>query len=158
MALSVYLYKDLPDESLVGFYTTKPVVTSNLLTPIQLLDDEVLKILTLWFNSSLNLYQLLLNKDKCRKYHGWLEKDILDTLFILDIRTLTENEKQEILANFEKVRHLDFPSFLNQYLTNFHGRTEIDKTILKIMGYNEQESEELLDSLYDTLLEKLRNF
>ncbi|MGQ9625264.1 MAG: hypothetical protein ACUVT9_07865, partial [Candidatus Bathycorpusculaceae bacterium] len=73
------------------------------------------------------------------KLHEYVLKD----LWILDPSKLTKEERNLLLEVFNKVRETPFPSILEQLRGRFWARVEIDKAILKVLGFSEEETNQL---------------
>lgn len=116
--------------------------------------DEA-KIITLWFNSTLNLLSALTRRTETRGAWMKLHEYVLKDLWILDPSKLTKEERNLLLEVFNKVRETPFPSILEQLRGRFWARVEIDKVILKVLGFNETETNQLLDYLYPALTKEI---
>jgi hypothetical protein len=64
--------------------------------------------------------------------------------------------KNMLLAVFEEIKDVAFPSVLEQLRGRFWARVEIDKVILKVLGFNETETNQLLDYLYPALTKEIQ--
>ncbi|MEM3703748.1 MAG: hypothetical protein QXX79_04970, partial [Candidatus Bathyarchaeia archaeon] len=62
---------------------------------------------------------------------------------------------QELLNLFSTVKDVEFPCVLEQLRGRFWARVEIDKAILKVLGFNETETNQLLDYLYPALAKEI---
>ena len=111
--------------------------------------------LLLWFNSSINLLQLYLNRTETRG--AWMELNEygLKELLILNPETLTDAEKQKLLNIFSQIKEKPFPDILTQLKQPFAPRIEIDKTMLEVLGFKKEEIEEILNSLYPLLANEI---
>lgn len=67
----------------------------------------------------------------------------------------SQNEVENLLHVFNKYRNVKFPDIMNQLKNKFSVRVEIDKTILKILGFNDDEINKLLDYLYPALANEI---
>lgn len=57
---------------------------------------------------------------------------------------------------FTKLKKVEFPSILEQLENRFWARVELDKTILKILGFSDREVNKLLPKVYDALVRELK--
>ncbi|RIB35503.1 MAG: N-6 DNA methylase [Candidatus Nanoclepta minutus] len=138
-------------------------------------------ILTIFLNSIIFLYEITkLIKETTGTYTEFMEKDLLQT-YILNIDKLSDHEKQVLLDLFEEIKYVDFPSIIKQmkegldYIRKYrdknweeifnylrkvdpgmYARMRIDYTILKILGFNDDEIIDLLESLYDAVYNELK--
>jgi Glu-tRNA(Gln) amidotransferase subunit E-like FAD-binding protein len=118
--------------------------------------DAEAKIFALWFNSTLNILQLLTNRTETRG--AWMklhEYQIRDSV-ALNPKALKKEEKEALLDLFEKLKNHEFPSILEQLRMRFLARVEIDMAILDILGYSEDEAKQLLDYLYLALAKEIQ--
>jgi type I restriction-modification system DNA methylase subunit len=132
------------------YYASKPVAGPGM-TWVLTIPDEEAKILCLWFNSSLHLAQILYE----RVEDVWLDihKYILQNMLVLNPRKIDEKEKKELLTLFDKIRNTPFPTLKEQFKHKFALRNEIDRLILKILGFSEEESEIIAMQLSEGLKE-----
>ena len=75
----------------------------------------------------------------------------------LKIEERSKKEKQTLLNLFEKLKDIEFPSILEQLENRFWARVELDKTILKILGFTNKEINEWLPKVYDAIVEELKS-
>lgn len=138
--------------NLLAFCSTKPATGVDMWNIKGVLFDDA-AVLTLWFNSGLNLTSLLVYRTETRgawmKLHEYMLKDLL----ILDQNKLTTEERNLLLEVFS--REVPFPSILKQLRDRFWARVEIGKAILKVLGFNETETNQLLDYLYPALAKEI---
>lgn len=83
----------------------------------------------------------------------------LKETYVLDPRTLDSKEKHELLELFNTIVQSPFPSISEQLRVIHPARRKIDQTILKIIGFSEDETEDMLNYLYPALhseIDKLR--
>jgi len=57
---------------------------------------------------------------------------------------------------FDEVKYTDFPSILEQLKTKFPARLTIDKAILRVLGFGDDEINRLLDYLYPALANEIQ--
>jgi type I restriction-modification system DNA methylase subunit len=132
------------------YYSSKPVAGPGMTWVLAIPDDEA-KILCLWLNSSLHLAQILYQ----RVEDVWLDihKYILEDMLVLNPRIINENEKRILLTLFDEICNKSFPSLKEQFTREFLMRRKIDKIILNILGFREQESEVLVSQLFQAIRE-----
>jgi hypothetical protein len=74
---------------------------------------------------------------------------------MLNLKMLNHQEKAALLDLFEKLKSQKFPSLLEQLRSRFWARVEMDRAILKVLGFNEQETNQILDYLYPALTKEI---
>ena len=136
----------------LSYYSETPIGAPGMAWIINI-DDEVAKILCLWFNSSLNLAQAL----SLRVEDAWIDihKYILERFMVPDVTQLSSEEKRLLISTFNKVRKMVFPSLFDQYMMEKNPKEEIDRAFLKILGFDENEINDILRELYAALREEL---
>jgi len=110
------------------------------------------KILSLWFNSTLFILQLIVNRKETRGAFLQLDEYALKELAVPDLRNLSESDISMLLNTFEKIRQVKLPSILEQLQIDFWVRRTIDTTWLKIFGYSDNEINQLLSYIYPAVV------
>ena len=140
---------------LFSYYSDTPMVTTEMLWTISIEEIETAKILALWFNSSIFMLNLIISKRKeTRGSFSQTDKYKILEFPILDINNLNDDEKDTLLNIFTQVKHVQFNSFLEQLREQNPNRVLIDKEILRILGYDENELDNILDLIYRVLIAK----
>ncbi|RLI76484.1 hypothetical protein DRP05_12825 [Archaeoglobales archaeon] len=137
----------------LSYYSSIPVIAPGT-TWVSKLDSKDAKILNLWFNSSINLAQILYKRIE----DVWFDihKYVLSDFYIINPYTLEDEVKNKILNLFDKISKQVFPSLEKQYAPIFELKKEIDKAILFALGFNKIEAEELMSDLYDALYSEFK--
>jgi hypothetical protein len=139
----------------LAFYSSIPTFGIDMWS-VAGINSEDAKIMTFWFNSTINILQMLINRTETRgawmKLHQYQIKDSM----ILNVKALSLKERRNILDLFNKLRKQEFLSIHEQLRGRFWARVEIDKAILKTLGFNEQEVNKLLDYLYPALTKEIK--
>jgi type I restriction-modification system DNA methylase subunit len=138
----------------LAYYSREPTTGQNLWS-LKGANDEEARILSLWFNSTLNLLQVYLQRVETEG--AWMEINdgMLNSFLLLDIGSLSKNEKKQLLDLFEKIGMTESPSILDQLKNEFAPRKKLDIMLLRIMGYSENDADLLLDYLYPALAEEI---
>jgi len=113
-------------------------------------------LLTLWLNSTLNLFQLFIERKETEGGWIWLDNYIMREFMMLDFFKLSEQETNTLLAVFEKLGKVSVPSLLEQIETRNSARMEIDRTLLRLLRLPEEEIDGFLDRLYSILAKEFR--
>lgn len=141
---------------MLAFYSSVPIVAAVVTWPVKIPRDQDSRILAVWLNSSMNILQLLLNRSETRGAFLEISKYMLERFLILDPKNLSEIEKNSLLQVFEKVKDATFPSILDQLNERFPLRVEIDKAVLKVLGFGDEEANRILDYLHPALANEIR--
>ena len=147
----------LPEKGTVhlAYFSSEPISSPGVTWICSDINDEDAKILCLWFNSSIHLLQLLI----CRVEDVWADvhKYVLNEMFVLDPSKLSKSQKEVLLNLAEEILHCEFPSLLEQFTSIPAMRKELDKEILRILGFKEKEIDSTLDRIYSVLSYELKN-
>lgn len=147
-----------PGLSVLAFYSDKPVVGVDMWC-IKGLPKKEAKLQALWFNSTLNLLQVYLQRtlDTWMKIHDYTLNEFLS----LNTKELNQEDRKELLTLFKEVGTVKLPSILGQLKQKHSMRQKLDKTFLRILGYTEDEANHILNRVYPLLIaeiEKLKVF
>lgn len=137
--------------SLFAWYSSRPMAGCGVVWNIEGLSEEHAKILSLWFNSTAYALQIYLDRVETRGAWMQLHKYVMDDLLVVHPLRLSKSQKKAILKTFEEVKDVEFPSFLKQLKDKFAARVAIDKTVLKVLGFSDDEISRILDELYPAL-------
>ncbi len=144
-----------PGTRLLAFYTNKPAFGVDMWS-VKGVNDEDAKILCLWYNSIVNLLQLIIYRTETRG--AWLklhEYQIRDS-YILNLKSLSKRERTSLLQLFDGLYDQEFPSTTDQLRKRNSLKLKIDKTILEILGFSPTEAEQIISKLYLSLAEEIQ--
>jgi hypothetical protein len=138
----------------LAYYSDEPTTGQNMWS-LKGVNDEEARILSLWFNSTLNLLQVYLQRVETEG--AWMEINdgMLNDFMLIDIDSLNRNEKKHLLDLFKDIGKAESPSMLEQLKTRFAARREMDTMFLQVMGYSEREARQILEYLYPALAEEI---
>lgn len=145
-----------PGTRLLAYYSRIRFAPGPVLWALDIPKDKDSIFITLWFNSSLNLLQSLINRSETRGAFIELGKYMLEKFYVLNPLKLSQQDKEILLEVFEKIKTQEFPSLLNQLKTKNELRYLIDKAIMKVLGFDEREIESVLPRLYEALAEEIQ--
>jgi len=141
--------------TLLAFYSSVPEAPPGTSWSIRVPSDDDAKVLSLFFNSSLNILQTLINRKETRGAFLQIDEYTLKEFQVLDARKLSEPERKTLLEAFNEVKDTDFPSILEQLKTKFPARLAIDKAVLTVLGFGDDEINRILDYLYPALANEI---
>lgn len=143
-----------PGTRLVSFYSSVSLVPGEFWL-LRNLNSEFSKVLSIWFNSTPNLIQMFLNRTETRG--AWMKIDIkaLKEMYVIDPRTIGRKEINELLEIFDSIAALPLPRITEQLRKVHPARKKIDETILKIVGFNESEIDNILALTYPALYNEI---
>jgi hypothetical protein len=141
---------------LFSHFSPQPFAASKMMYCVRDVSDSDAKILALWFNSTLNVLQVLLERiETGGAYIGLSKYSLLDS-YILNPSKLSREQKDSILNLYERIKAVEFPSLLKQLENRFPARVEIDKLMLGVLGFGGDEINRLLDYLYPVLANEIQ--
>jgi len=145
-----------PGTRLLGYFSFKPLTPTKLFWCIKGISELDGKILALWFNSTINLLQVFLERMETRGAFMNFDKYALQGCLILNSQVMLDADKKMLSEIFEEVKHEAFPSLLNQLTNKFPARVKIDKAFLKVLGFGDDETNRILDYLYPALANEIQ--
>jgi len=96
--------------------------------------DESAKLLTMWYNSTPFIVQMLSHATLTRGTWLKLEEFAVDLLPIPDFTKLSDEDKKMISQIFEKANQMEWPCLLDQLRNGFEGRRIIDDLMFQLVG------------------------
>jgi len=132
----------------IANYSSEPISSTGT-TWVCNFDHDEAKILCLWLNSSLNLAQIFSK----RVEDVWIDihKYILKEFLVINPKILSKDEKECLLKLFDEYSRIEFESLEQQYMGIPELKKEIDKQLLLILGFEEQQIDEMLANLYNAI-------
>jgi hypothetical protein len=121
-----------------------------MLWAIQGLDEKESKILALWFNSTINIAQVLSKRAETRGAFMGLDQYILQEFLVPNPERIKQNQKDNLLKVFDQCADQELPSIIKQLKTNNPIRRAIDLAILQALEIK-GDHEKLLDSAYASI-------
>ncbi|MEM2979763.1 MAG: N-6 DNA methylase [Thermoproteota archaeon] len=141
---------------LLAFYSSVPFAPPGVAWSVNV-EDEQAKLLCLWFNSTLNLLQVLLNRKETRGAFLQLDEYVLEEIMVPDFSKIEKQKIGELLTIFNELKDAEFPSILEQLERGFNLRIKIDKAFLTAFGLSERGIIAILPKLYSSLAEEIRS-
>jgi type I restriction-modification system DNA methylase subunit len=145
-----------PNTSLFAFYCDKKFIPPDTLKIFPSFDKDTARFFCLFLNSTINILQMLANKEETTGAYGTIRGTDLVLFHIFDMKKLTDKDKKTLSNLFDKIKKVDFPCILDQLENRFWARVELDKTILNVLGFPEKEINNWLPKIYDTLTSELK--
>jgi len=134
---------------LLAFYSDTPFAPPGVAWSIKL-DDEESKILALWFNSTLNILQSLIERKETRGAFLQIDEYVICPMKVPDIQKLSKDERKLLIDVFDELEGVEFSGILNQLQTADLNRRKLDTAWLKVLNYR-GDADKLLDKLYTSL-------
>jgi len=144
-----------PRTILFAHYSPYSFAASKMMYCFKDIAESDAKILTLWFNTTLNVLQVFLDRIETEGAFISLPKYSLLDIYVLNPSRLSKKQKEAILRLYDKIKLTEFPSLLNQLKDKFPARVEMDKLMLNVLGFSDDEINRILDSLYPALANEI---
>jgi len=145
-----------PRTILFAHYSPQSFSASKMMYCFKDIAESDAKILALWFNNTLNVLQVFLDRIETEGAFISLSKySLLDT-YILNPSTLSREQRGNILRLYDKIKSVEFPSLLKQLKDKFPARVEIDKLMFRVLGFGDDEINRILDYLYPALANEIQ--
>ena len=143
-----------PGTRLLAFYSEVPIVGVDMWT-VQNIDKDDAKILSIWFNSTLNILQLFINRTETRGAWMKIHDYMLNEFKIPNICSFNKKERKLLINTFDEIRNYKFDSILKQLETSDPYRIKMDKIWLRILNYKEN-IDVFIENLYKSLAKEIR--
>lgn len=148
-----------PGTFALAFYSDKPIVGAGTMCCFKDMPKPDAKIISLWLNSTLNLLQIILKRKETRGAWMRIHHYMFDDLSVINPMRLGQGEKKLLYDVFEKEAKRFLPSILEQLKSKNSIRVSIDEAFLKVLGFTQKETKDIVDYLYPALaneIEKLK--
>lgn len=135
----------------LAFYSDEKMFFGGSFWMIDIHDNVQAKMLTLYLNSTLYLFELLVERKETEGGWIWIDSYLMQEFPILDLSKLSEHETEMLLLLFDKFGKISVPSLLEQIEGRNSVRVEIDKAFLRLLDMPEQDIGSFLERLYSVL-------
>jgi type I restriction-modification system DNA methylase subunit len=139
----------------LAFYSEKKMFLGGSLWEIKVNDVIQNRLLCLWFNSTLFLFQVLTERKETRGGWIWLDNYVLGEFMMPNFSRLSKNEVEILLKAFDNYGGTSMPSLLKQLRENHPARNEIDRAFLQLLGMNVKEIDPFLSELYRVIAREI---
>jgi type I restriction-modification system DNA methylase subunit len=139
-----------PNTAALAFFSDVSLSPCKMFWAIQGLDENYSKILALWFNSTINIAQILSKRAETRGAFMGLDQYILQEFFVLDPSRIGPLHKEQLIKVFSQIAKTKLPSIIEQLKTKNSVRRAIDLAILEALEIKGNH-EELLNSAYASI-------
>jgi type I restriction-modification system DNA methylase subunit len=140
---------------LLSLYSEEPRFLSADSWGIRNISAEDSKILTLWFNSTLFLAEIISKRTQTRGSWGRIDEHYVFEMNCVDPLRLSDKQRTMLLELFDTIGDKAFPSLMEQLKDGFEPRRKLDSAFLSILEVNEENQKQFLDSLYETMYKRL---
>ncbi len=139
----------------LAFFSSKPMFMGGSFWMLKMQNAKQSKILCLWLNSTLNLFQWFVNRKETEGAWMWVDDYVMGTFLMPDLSKLSNSETADLLKLFGDLGKKKFPSLLEQLKSNDPMRYSIDETFLNLLGVKKEEINQLLQRIYSVLAAEL---
>ncbi|MFX0096913.1 MAG: N-6 DNA methylase [Candidatus Hodarchaeota archaeon] len=114
------------------------------------------KIVCLFLNSLISIVKLLQNMQQTTGPFIDIKEEDFENFDFINLQSLNEREIASLLLLFERLKGVEFPSILEQLEKAFWGRIELDRTLLRILGFTDNEINKWLPRVYKAIIDELK--
>ncbi len=139
-----------PNTTGLAFYSHNPLSPEKMFWAMRGVSDNDAKILALWFNSTMNLEQILSHRAETRGAFMGLDQYILQDFLVPNINSIKEEDRTKLIILFDQISKEKLPSIFNQVKNKDKLRKQIDEVFLEIFGLQLN-----LDDYYDRITKKI---
>ena len=139
----------------LGYYSSVPRTPTGLTWVFRDLDKDLMKLITLWNNSTIHLLQVFLNRKETRGGFMAVDSYNFESYIIINFSKLTEKQKIKGLNLFKELKDIKFPSILEQLKQDVN-RIKIDNYFLKNL-FPKKDFENLGSNLRKQLFDEIQN-
>ena len=120
-------------------------------------DEQTAKLMCIYFNSILTILQIMMFKSETLGA-GYFElmKSDWSSFKVIDIENIDDRERDLLLELFDRLRQVEFPPIVEQLKDRFWARVELDSTVLKVLGFSDDEIKAFIPQLYDAIVSELK--
>ena len=144
-----------PGTSLIAYHSLVPAVGVDMWN-IRGIPEADAKILSLWLNSTPYLLATIVHRTETRGAWMKLHEYALKESLILNPDALSDDDRKILLDVYDRTKDQSFPSLLQQLKTKFPLRVEIDRAVLGVLGFGDDEVNRILDYLYPALANEIQ--
>ena len=144
-----------PGTTLIAYYSLTPAVGVDMWN-IKGVPEADAKIISIWFNSTPHLLATIVHRTETRGAWMKLHEYTLNESLILSPQGLSDTDRKILLDIYDRAKEQSFPSLLQQLKTKFPLRVEIDKAVLMVLGFSDDEINRILDYLYPALANEIQ--
>ncbi len=123
-----------PGSKCLAYYSDSEFTPSQMFWLIKGMTDEDAKIFTLFWNSSINVVQVLLNRKETQGAFIQILAYSFKDFVALDPSLVSPDSKMELIKCFNEISRVDMPSILSRYGHMDENQLKIDKAIFKALG------------------------
>ncbi|MDG6904203.1 MAG: SAM-dependent DNA methyltransferase [Nitrososphaerota archaeon] len=145
----------ITNTSHLAFYSSTPIFMGGSFWMINIPNSRQAKLLCLWLNSSLNLFQWFVDRKETEGAWMWIDQYIMENFLLPDFLKISEKDAEKLSELFDDFGKQDFPTLLEQLRERNKMRMKIDSAFLALMGVEKDEIPQILIDLYSILSNEL---
>ena len=146
-----------PGTCIISSCSSDPFFLSANTWGIRGLSVDDAKIMTMWFNSSLFVLEVLSKRTQTRGSWGQIDKNFLFQMKSVDPSRMSPSQKKTLLDVFGHLKP-DSSSLITQFQSSTSNRVEIDTAFLEMVGIPEESRPKLIREMHEAIYSKLTSF
>ncbi|ODS35828.1 hypothetical protein BEH94_05585 [Candidatus Altiarchaeales archaeon WOR_SM1_SCG] len=143
------------ETSVTALHCDEKIIAPHSFEVLPSVSKEESIILSLYMNSVLYWIQLLKVKEETTGSWIDISQSDLTLVDLLDIKKLKDDEKQKLIKLLDELKDVEFDPICKQIRDKKDYRIKIDKAILKVLGFHEKESNNIINELYSIILDEI---
>ncbi len=155
LAIARRFRPDSPNTHLFAFFSNKSFIVPHTFKIVDIPEDEAI-YQGLILNSIIGIMNVIIYREQTTEGYTDIMESDLHNFKIFNADVLTYDDKKTLKKLSDTLSKVEFPSIIEQLENRFWARIELDKAILKILGFSDGEINEWLPKVYDALVEELR--
>ena len=137
---------------LLAFYCDKPIVAHDSFKIFSSHSKTEAKYYSLLLNSVITILFYFSHSQESTGEYKDIKSDDWKEFLIPNYSLLTTEEKEQIVAFFDSIRDVSFPSLTEQFIQKNPIRVALDRLILELYGFSSEEVDKWLSILYDQII------
>jgi hypothetical protein len=155
MVLARRFRPDSVNTHFFAFYNEEPFMVPDTFKITKFGKDES-KYQCLILNSIIGLLNIITYREQTTE--GFTDVRGTDLIFfkVFEISKLTKKDQELLNMIYNKLKGVEFPCILEQLKNKFWARIELDKAILQILGFSDEEAANWIPKVYEALESELK--
>jgi len=143
-----------PGTKVIAFYSEQELLPGKAFWSLPT-DVATSRALSIWLNSTFSLIELLLSQTETEGSFTEITKESLMGFHVPDFRQI---DVKWLEKAFETIAQEEVTSLIEQFTNPQRTRETIDKAVLKIIGFSDEESSTMLRDLYAAMSTELQSW
>jgi len=140
----------------VAFFSDSKMFAGGSFWSLKIPDDAQAKLVVLWWNTTLHLFQLFVERKETEGAWIWFDGYVMREFSIPDFTKMSAKDTRQLLQLFDKIAKTPVRSIVDQLKSRDHVRQSLDTRFLRFLGMPEGKINIFLEGLYSVLGDEIR--